>query len=570
MPMDGLTLGFIARELSDALLGGRVDKVNQPERDELILAIRNNNTNHQLLLSASANHARAHLTAHKKPNPLEPPMFCMLLRKHLTGGRVTSVRQIGGDRILEIDIDAKDELGDRTTRTLVIELMGKHSNIMLLRSDGRIIDSARHVTDDISRVREVLPGLPYMRPPGQDRIPFDAVDESELSARLSAASGPLQKALAGCLTGLSAQSARELACRAAGDEDAHMDACDPREVARAVAAALRAIQGEAEASILLADDGNPLDFAAFPYRCRAALRRERYPSLSAAMDAFYETRDRTDRIAQKSSSLHRVLKNNIERCEKKRALQIDALTDAGRMDEYRVLGELITASQHKIQKGMKQVSLPNYYAEDMAETAVKLDEKLSPQQNAQRYFKLYQKARNAQRLAAEQKEKTEEELSYLEGQLHNLEKCAQESELNEIRLELEKEGYVRANHNRRQLKALPPSQPLHFVSESGLHILVGKNNLQNDRLTGDAQGNETWLHAKDMPGSHVIIASADVDEATLLQAARIAAHYSKGRDGSRVPVDYTLKKYVKKPSGAKPGYVIYTHQKTLFVEPRPE
>ncbi len=570
MPMDGLTLGFIAHELGAMLISGRIDKVNQPERDELIITIRNNNANHQLLLSASANHARVHLTAHKKTNPLEPPMFCMLLRKHLTGGRATAVRQVSGDRILEMDIDCKDELGDRTTRTLVIELMGKHSNIMLLRQDGRLIDSARHVTDDISRVREVLPGLPYTRPPGQDKIPFDQVTPPALYEKLCQSSGPLHKALAGCITGLSALSAKELACRATSDEDAHLSSCDLHAVSGSVSEALGRLPAEAEAAILLSDDGAPVDFVAFPYRCRAALQRECHPSLSDAMDAFYDSRDRADRIAQKSSSLHRVLKNNIERCEKKLALQMDALTDAGRMDEYRVMGELITASQHRVQKGMKRVALPNYYAEDMAEIVVPLDEKLSPQQNAQRYFKHYQKARNAQRLAAEQKAKTEDELVYLEGQLHNLEKCTAEAELNEIRQELEKEGYVRANHNRRQMKALPPSQPLHFQSASGLHILVGKNNLQNDKLTSDAQGNETWLHAKDMPGSHVIIASPEVDEETLMQAARIAAHYSKGREGSRVPVDYTLKKYVKKPSGAKPGFVIYTHQKTLYVEPRPE
>ena len=570
MPMDGLTLGFMARELHAALVGGRIDKVNQPERDELLIAIRNHNVNQQLLICASANNARIHLTPHKKPNPLEPPMFCRLLRKHIGGGRIVDIRQIGGDRILEIDIDTLDELGDRVIRTLVVELMGKHSNIMLLRDDGRIIDSARHVTEDISRVREVLPGLPYVRPSGQGKLPYDVVCEGALLERLRGTNGPLHKVFADTITGLSALSARELSYRATGSEDARAEYADATQISRNLCDALHALPDQTDPMLLLDESGVPIEFVAFAYRCRAPLEKRRMPSLSDAMDAFYVSRDRKDRIAQKSSSLHRVLKTNLERCEKKLALQMDALMDAGRMDEYRVLGELITASQHLITKGIKQVMLPNYYAEDMGEICVKLDEKLSPAANAQRYFKLYQKARSAQKLAAEHKLKTEEELSYLEGQLHNLSKCSEESELNEIRQELVEQGYVRANHNRRQMKAFLPSQPLHFVSASGLHILVGKNNLQNDKLTQTAQGNETWLHAKDMPGSHVIIASPVVDEETLHMAARIAAHYSKGRDGSRVPVDYTLKKHVKKPGGAKPGFVIYTHQKTLFVTPSPQ
>ena len=570
MPMDGLTLGFLARELKDALYLARIDKVNQPERDELLLAVRGKDGNRQLLISASANNARMHMTAHKKPNPLEPPMFCMLLRKHIGGGRIMDVRQIMGDRILEIDIDATDELGDKVTRTLVIELMGKHSNIMLLRADGRIIDSARHVTEEISRVREVLPGLPYLRPPGQDKMPYDVPNADELFRRLRDSSGALHKALANTISGLSALTAREIAFRATGSEDTHLSECDIDAVAKAVCALLENLPALAAPVLIMDEGGKPMDFLAFPYQCRAPLEKQAMPSLSEAMDLFYESRDRKDRIQQKSASLHRVLKNNIERCEKKLALQLDALMDAGRMDEYRVNGELITASQHLIKKGMKQALLPNYYAEDMQDAVVKLDEKLSPQANAQRYFKLYQKARSAQKLAAEQKLKTEEELAYLEGQLHNLSKCTEESELNEIRQELVKENYVRANHNRRQMKALAPSMPLHFVSAAGLHILVGKNNLQNDKLTQDAQGNETWLHAKDMPGSHVIIVSDAVDDDTLIQAARIAAYYSKGKDSGRVPVDYTLKKYVKKPGGAKPGYVIYTHQQTLFVEPSPK
>lgn len=310
-----------------------------------------------------------------------------------------------------------------------------------------------------------------------------------------------------------------------------------------------------------------MDVTAFPYESRAALRRVSFPTISEALDEYYRARDRAERIRQKSAAVHRVLKNNIERCEKKLALQKEALLGSEKMEEYRRCGELITASQHMIKKGMRECELPDYYADGMPMTRVKLDEKLSPAQNAQRYFKLYQKARSARTLAAEQIEKTSEELYYLEGQLENLVKCEDEPSLAELRAELEKLGYVRASRNRRQIKQLPPSAPMKFISPSGKIILAGKNNLQNDKLTFTAEPDEIWLHAKDMPGSHVIIADAEVDDETLLYAARIAARYSRGGSGSHVPVDYTMRRYVKKPSGAKPGFVIYTHQRTLYVDP---
>ncbi|MBQ8972958.1 MAG: NFACT family protein, partial [Clostridia bacterium] len=270
---------------------------------------------------------------------------------------------------------------------------------------------------------------------------------------------------------------------------------------------------------------------------------------------------------QKSAAIHRVLKTNIERCERKLALQREALAGSERMEEYRVKGELLTANLYMAQKGWKSVELPNYYEPDMPLLKVELDETLSPGQNAQRYFKLYQKARSAKQLASEQIEKTEAELDYLEGQMDNLGKCRQEAELVELREELERFGYVKVNRNRRQMRQLPPSQPMKFTSTDGQTILVGKNNLQNEKLTLSAQPDEVWLHAKDMPGSHVIIVGANPSEQTILEAARYAAAYSKGAASSRVPVDYTLRRYVKKPGGSKPGFVIYTHQKTLYVVP---
>ena len=566
MPMDGLTLSLVTRELREALVGGRVDRITQPERDELNILVRNHGRNQLLLLSASAGCARAHITREKKVSPLEPPMLCMLLRKHISGGRVRDVRQINGDRILEVEFEHLDELGDSARKTLVCEFMGRHSNLILVDGEGRILECARRVTESMSSVREVLPGLRYERPPEHGKTPFDAPGEAIVRA-LQGASGPLHKAIAGAISGLSVQTARELAFRAAGNEDAHTQELDMEAVAPAVARALAEAQSEIAPALLFAETGEPVDVVAFPYLSRAALRSERFETISEAMDAFYRARDRAERIKQKSAALHRVLKNNIERCERKLALQQEALLGSERMEEYRVKGELLTASLHLARRGMKSVTIPNYYEEGTPDLEVQLDEKLSPGQNAQRYFKLYQKARSAKRLAAEQVEKTTEELNYLEGQMLNLSACEEESELAELREELEKYGYVRKNHNRRQMKKLEPSKPMRFDSPTGIPILVGKNNLQNDKLTFTAEPNEWWLHAKDMPGSHVIVLSADPDEETLHMAARLAARYSKGASAGKVPVDMTRRRYVKKPAGAKPGFVIYTNQKTVLAEP---
>ena len=567
MPLDGFTLGLIARELNDALCGGRIDRIIQPERDELIFTVRNGGANHQLLLSASAGCARAHLTNVKKNSPLEPFNLCMLMRKHLIGGRIAEIRQAEADRILEIEIEHLDELGERAHKTIVCEFMGKHSNLIFTDADGRIIDSARRVSEAISSVREVLPGLRYERPPAHGKIPYDQVNEDSLFAALSGKGGAVNKLISASISGMSAQTARELAFRACGNEDAHIEECDLSALCASISSELKSMQAAPAPAVLYSEEGRPADAVAFPYRSRAHLRSEACPTISAAMDEFFRSRDRAERIAQKSAAIHRTLRNNIERCEKKLALQREALLGSERMEEYRVSGELLMANLHLAAKGQKSVSLPNYYDPEMKEIEIGLDVKLSPAQNAQRYFKLYQKARNARTLAAEQIEKTSAELNYLEGQMDNLSKCAGESELAELRDELEKFGYVKRITNRRQMKQLPPSQPMKFTAPSGRVILVGKNNLQNDKLTFSADPNEIWLHAKDMPGSHVIIVGEDPDDETIVFAAKLAAAYSRGANSSNVPVDYTRRRFVKKPSGAKPGFVIYTNQRTLYVTP---
>lgn len=566
MPMDGLMLGYLARELQSALAGGRVDKITQPEQDEIVLVIRSQGKNCPLLLTASPNSARAQLTQMKKNNPLEPPTFCMLLRKHLSGARVQAVRQVGGDRILEVEFETMEEMGDLTRKTLVCEFMGRHSNLILVGPTGKIIDSARHVTEEISRVREVLPGLIYERPPMQDKVPYDQAEEADVLAHL-VMQGTLAQALSAAVTGLSPATAREFALRIAGDEAARAENCDRENAARMLVKLLKRENLPDAPTVYYDEEGKAADVTPFEYRTRSSFRRETFATLGEALDAFYRTREQIERIKQKSASLSHVLKNNIERCEKKLARQEEALADSERMEEYRIKGELLTASISQIERGARFADLPNYYDPECKPLRIELDVRLSPGANAQRYFKLYQKARSAQRLAAEQKAKTEEELYYLEGQMDNLTKCQEEAELSEIRAELEKQGYVKENRNRRQMKALPPSQPMKFTSTDGDIILVGKNNVQNDKLTATAQPEEWWLHAKNMPGSHVIVVNTRPTERTLHEAACLAAYYSKGRTGHQVPVDYTQKKRVRKPAGAKPGFVIYTQQRTLYVTP---
>ena len=565
MPMDGLTIGFAAREIDKALAGGRIDKITQPEKDTVILLVRAGSTNYRLLLCASPNNARCHFTVQSFPNPLEPPMFCMLLRKQLLGGRVLSVKQIGGDRVVHIDMDVVDELGDHVLRRLILEVMGRHSNLMLVDGEGRILDAARHVSADMSRVRQVQPGLTYLPPPGQDKLDPAALTAEALRDKLAAQGDvPLHKALAASVSGLSNPAAKELAYRVLSPGSDRAD--DPADAAQRLTDLLRRLPDMADPRVLLDDAGDPLEVYAFPYFSQALDRQTAYPTVSEALEKYFGSRDQKDRISQKSASMVKLLKGQIERCEKKLAQQEEDLAGAAKMEEYRLMGELINANLWQLHKGPTQVELPNFYDENGGTVVIPLDNQLTPAQNAQRYFKRYQKARSAREMAAEQRVKTLEELNYLEGQLLDVGKCVGESELEEIRQELTRAGYIRHSQSRRQQRALPKSKPYRYCSSDGIDILVGKNAAQNDRLTASARPDETWLHAKDMPGSHVIVRhEGELPEQTLKEAAILAAWYSRGQRSSSVPIDYTLRKYVKKPGGAAPGMVIYTHQHTLYM-----
>ncbi len=565
MPMDGLTVGFITRELNQTLLGGRVDRITQPERDAVVMIIRAGSENHRLLLCASPNNARCHLTAGAFSNPLEPPALCMLMRKQLLGARIAEIRQEEGDRIARIDFDAMNEMGDPVRRRLVLEIMGRHSNLMLLDENGRIVEAARHVNAEMSRVRQIQPGMAYAPPPAQGKLNPETLTDAELAERLEGyRGGSFERALADTVCGLSRAAAEELACRVLrpGEnwpEDLE-DACGRLE------GFLQRMPGMADARVLRGEDGEVLDVFPFPYLSRSREQQEPFSSLSAALDCYYASRDAKDRLSQKSAGMIRTLKGQTERCLRKLSLQEEELASAAKMEEYRRMGEAINANLYRLKKGITEAVLPDWSDPEGGTLTVPMDIRLTPSQNAQKYFKKYQKARSARETAAIQRDKTLEELDYLENMLTDTEQCGSESELEEIRQELVRTGYLKKNTNRKTQRQLPASQPLRYRSADGIEILVGKNSIQNDRLTQGARDGEMWLHAKDMPGSHVIIrAEGEIPRETLMQALRLAAWYSKGKLSSTVPVDYTLKKYVKKPSGAAPGKVIYTHQKTAYM-----
>lgn len=570
MPMDGLTTGFAARELNEILRDGRIDKITQPERDTIVLVIRAGGTNHRLLLCASPNNARCHLTMSSFSNPLEPPAMCMLMRKQITGARIQEIRQVEGDRIVYVDLDAVNELGDHVLRRLVLEIMGRHSNLLLLDENDRILEATRHVNPEMSRVRQIQPGMTYLPPPAQDKLNPETLTEEKLYERLSAIpDARLSRALADTITGLSRGAAEELACRVL--QPGETQPSDLKDACRRIADFLKRLPFMADPRVLVNENGEAEDVFPMIYLSRPTENQRPYKTLSEALEVYFGSRDARERLNQKSAAMVRMLKSQLERCQRKLAMQQEELASAERMEEYRRMGEAINANLYQLKKGMTEAELPDWNDPEGGTLTVPLDIRLTPSQNAQRYFKKYQKARSAREVAAQQRDKTLEETDYLEGMLLDVDKCVGESELEEIRQELVRTGYMKKNTNRRQQRQLPGSKPYRYLSADGIEILVGKNAAQNDRITLGAKPDETWLHAKDMPGSHVIICrEGEIPLTTMKQAALLAAWYSKGQRSSLVPVDYTLRRYVKKPSGAAPGKVIYTHQKTAYMTPEEE
>ncbi|NLK69460.1 MAG: fibronectin/fibrinogen-binding protein [Clostridiaceae bacterium] len=571
MPFDGIVATAVANELDDKLSGGRIFKIYQPERDTLIFHIRANNENLKLLLSCNANSARIHLTELDLDNPSSPPMFCMLLRKHLNGGTINKVECDGFERIINLYVESSDELGDRSIKKVIIETMGRHSNIILVNNSGKIIDSIKHVDQGVNRVREIMPAREYILPPAQDKTPITQLDIDSFILSIKNRTGSVSKAILSEIKGFSPVLCREVCIRAGVDPDSNtsnIDSIGYLAIAQVLKDMIIHLNNNDYSPCIVIDNNSRkvVDFHAF--ELTQYVNYEKYNNLSHAIDSFYKLSAKRQQIKTKSNDLIKLVKQNIERCERKISIHVTTLEENSSNDTLRLYGELITANIYALKKGMKHCKLQNYYDTEENFLTIELDENLTPQQNAQRYFKKYNKGKNAYAYAQEQLNLTKKELDYLESVLYNLDEANSPESVEEIREELKEQGYLRKTYKRK--KNTVKLTPLSFTSSEGYQILVGRNNVQNDELTMKiAHPNDMWFHTKDIPGSHVIVrTTGDISEKSLIEAASLAAWFSKARNSSKVQVDYTRVKYVKKPSGAKPGMVIYVNHKTIIVDPK--
>lgn len=571
MSMDGLSLYSAMNELNKRLAGGKIDKIQQTDKEELLLMVRSLGQTYRLLINASAADNRVQLTELKKQAPSEAPMFCMLLRKRIAGGKIVRFEQERLDRVLKISIETYNDLGDLSVFALYCELMGKHSNIILVNEKGVIVDAIKHVGLGMSSVRFVMPGLEYSAPPAQDKQDPSKASADDFSMAMCMVGMSIAKALSNAFFGLSPAVAAQLVARYTDKtECTQLSEAEREELASRLAAFYADIaQGKEKASAVLNALGETE--AVYPFAI-AGGGIKLYDSIGEALDSLYINNDRREWAKRHGASSRKVLQNNIERCEKKLALYADALNSEEQMEKCRLYGELLTANLHSLKSGTDTAAVDNYYADPVERIAIPLDRQLTPGENAQRYYKKYQKLKAAREMAIVQREQTLSELNYLEGQLDNLTKCTAENELSELIEELKEQGYIKRDKGGKKKMKLAASKPMHFVSSTGADIYVGKNNRQNDELTlRFASPNDIWMHTKNIPGSHVIVKGAsEQDTATMTEAALLAAYYSRARGSENVAVDYTPRKYVKKPAGAKPGMVIYTTNKTAYVTPSEE
>lgn len=571
MSMDGLSLYSAMNELNKRLAGGKIDKIQQTDKEELLLMVRSLGQTYRLLINASAADNRVQLTELKKQAPSEAPMFCMLLRKRIAGGKIVRFEQERLDRVLKISIETYNDLGDLSVFALYCELMGKHSNIILVNEKGVIVDAIKHVGLGMSSVRFVMPGLEYSAPPAQDKQDPSKASADDFSMAMCMVGMSIAKALSNAFFGLSPAVAAQLVARYTDKtECTQLSEAEREELAERLAAFYADMaQGKEKASAVLNALGETE--AVYPFAISGS-GIKLYDSIGEALDSLYINSDRREWAKRHGASARKVLQNNIERCEKKLALYADALNSGEQMEKCRLYGELLTANLHSLKSGTDTAAVDNYYADPVECIAIPLDRQLTPGENAQRYYKKYQKLKAARDMAIVQREQTLSELDYLEGQLDNLTKCTAENELSELIEELKDQGYIKRDKGGKKKMKLASSKPMHFVSSTGADIYVGKNNRQNDELTlRFASPNDIWMHTKNIPGSHVIVKGAsEQDTATMTEAALLAAYYSRARGSENVAVDYTPRKYVKKPAGAKPGMVIYTTNKTAYVTPSEE
>lgn len=569
MPLDAVCLQAVVAELAPQITGSRIEKIQQPARDQVVLLLRGNR---RLLLSAGGGQPRLHLTELPRDNPAQPPMFCMLLRKYLSGGIIESIQQAPLERVVTLTVSAADELGERSQFSLILEAVARRANLILADKDGHIIDCLRRIDFEMNPDRQVLPGLFYHLPTPPDKVSPFTVTEEEFAA-LAAAAGegaPADQWLVRTVNGLSPLVARELTFRACGSTDAPVTG-HTAALWSAFAAWRDTVSEKHFTPAMLKRSGVPMDFTYLHVgQYGGAAEEETYTSFSRLLDDFYEKREQAERVKQKGQDLVKTASNGAARLRRKIAAQEQELAESKNRDKWRVYGELITANLYRMERGMSRLTAQNYYDPDCADVDIPLDVRLSPQENAAKYFKKYTKAKTAEKYITAQLEKARVELTYLESVLQELTLAESEQDFNDIRAELTDGGYLRAKGRKQPQR---PSKPREFRSTAGLRILVGRNNRQNDRLTAkDAEKWDIWLHTQRIHGSHVILCTggAQPDEQSLLEAASLAAYFSQAQNSTKVPVDFTQVKFVKKPAGSPPGFVNYTNYKTILADPSEE
>ena len=568
MAFDGITVAALTKELKETICDGRIAKIAQPESDELLLTIKTKEGQRRLSISASASLPLIYLTNDNKPSPMTAPNFCMLLRKHIGNGRIVDVSQPGLERIIQLRIEHLDELGDLRQKTLVVEIMGKHSNIIFCDEKDQIIDSIKHVPAQMSSVREVLPGRPYFIPDTMEKQdPLTAADE-DFSRALRGKPMRISKAVYTSFTGISPVVAEEI-CYLAGI-DSQMTASDLTDdmlthLYRQFQYYMEDVRNGAFNPVIYFDGNTPKEFSALPLTHFQNLEKKEYGSISEVLSTYYATRNALVRIRQKSADLRHIVQTALERNRKKYELQSRQLKDTENRDLYKVYGELINAYGYQLPEGSKELTALNHYTGD--EITIPLDPVKTPQENAQKYFARYNKQKRTYEALTELISETGDEIRYLESVESALDIALYEEDLTQIKEELSQAGYIRRRQQKKKAKFL--SRPLHYVSSDGYHMYVGKNNLQNEELTFHfASGNDWWFHAKGVPGSHVILKSGgdEVPDRTFEEAGRLAAYYSKNRGSEKAEIDYIEKKHVKKVNGGRPGFVIYHTNYSLVID----
>lgn len=573
MAFDGFTMAALTKELSDTLTEGRLQKIAQPEPDELLLTIKNNRNTYRLVLSASPALPLIYLTDESKISPLTAPNFCMLLRKHLNGARITKISQIGLERVVRMDLENRNELGDLVQKALVIEIMGKHSNIIFLDETNTIIDSIKHVSALVSSVREVLPGRKYFIPNTKEKHnPFELTTEQWMQEVVSQPV-TIAKGLCNYFTGFSYALAQEIAYRSHIDGDAPFASLNGNQLS-ALFTQLKEVMtqtttGEFQPEIVF-DGEEPVEFCAFPLTMYEQCEHRIFSSMSQTVETFYQEKDTIQRIRQKSADIRKNIMTLLERNQKKYLIQQKQLKDTEKRERYKVYGELIQTYGYQLTSEDKELTCTNYY--DNAEISIPIDPTLTPIENANKYFTRYNKLKRTYEAVTVQLAETQELIDHLETILTALDIARLEEDLVLIKQELIDSGYIRGKgpQNKKGGKVMPKSKPLHYISSDGYDIYVGKNNYQNEHLSFKlATGNDWWFHVKQAPGSHVVVKCNNEEPpiSTFEEAANLAAYYSSKKDSDKVEVDYTQKKNLKKPNGSKPGFVVYYTNYSIIATP---